>query len=356
MSLPSDGESAINQPKGQVMVNTPTTAILADGKQQNLFDSPALDTSNVGKSNRMNNIIYKYVAPEGALKIISNRTLRFGRPSTMNDPFDIYIYDLFNMNIREAHRLSSASQTALLKRDPVAFAEMTGTDPDRAAKVAGFLLSLSPEIRASVGRAVEDGLEADTHLTEILNSLEFERQGAIAQFKNSGIFCATRNHSNLLMWAHYADQHRVVVLGFRPDYERDSFLRLLEPVRYSDRPPLFYEESEKKIGKNYGFTATERKEIWRNFVLSKSKHWSYEEELRIVIPDEVPDGKDASFLEFYRHELCEVYLGCRMGLEFRDKIAAAARALNSEVAIFSARLAKNSYALTFESDVSPVTQ
>ena len=42
-------------------------------------------------------VIYKYVDQDGARKIIANRTLKFGRPSAMNDPFDVYIEDLFNV-------------------------------------------------------------------------------------------------------------------------------------------------------------------------------------------------------------------------------------------------------------------
>lgn len=186
-------------------------------------------------------VIYKYVGQEGANKIISNCTLRFGRPAAMNDPFDMYIDDLFNQTIGDVPQLSSAFQFALLESDPAAFAAMTDTDPARAAEVAEFLSSLSPENRTAFGEAVAVGVGADTNLTKSLDSLELERQGAIAQFRNSGIFCATRNHDNLLMWAHYAEKHRGVVLGFRPDCERDSFLRLLEPVRYNDAPPLFYE-------------------------------------------------------------------------------------------------------------------
>ena len=50
--------------------------------------------------------------------------------------------------------------------------------------------------------------------------------------KRNGV---SRTPSNLLMWAHYAEQHRGGVLGFLPDVARDSMLTQIEPVAYSDR-------------------------------------------------------------------------------------------------------------------------
>jgi hypothetical protein len=47
--------------------------------------------------------IYKYTDRIGVEKILSNRMLRFARPSEMNDPFDIYIEDLLGMDLEEVH-------------------------------------------------------------------------------------------------------------------------------------------------------------------------------------------------------------------------------------------------------------
>jgi len=83
-------------------------------------------------------------------------------------------------------------------------------------------------------------------------------------------------------------------------------------------------------------------------IYSKSSHWSYEEELRIDIPNGVPVGQEATFLKFYPSELIEIYLGCRMDQPFRREIMAAAVELNPDVLIFDARPAKELYALAFE--------
>ena len=79
--------------------------------------------------------------------------------------------------------------------------------------------------------------------------MESGRLKIISQFQDSGIFCATKKQANLLMWAHYAESHRSVVLGFKPDLEKDSFLRLLEPVTYSDILPSFFKQQKTGVRK-----------------------------------------------------------------------------------------------------------
>jgi hypothetical protein len=83
-------------------------------------------------------------------------------------------------------------------------------------------------------------------------------------------------------------------------------------------------------------------------IFTKSTHWSYEEELRLAIPFEVPEGQSASFNRYYPNELVEVYLGCRMQDDVKTEIIALARKLNPDVAIYSTVLVKHSYALDFE--------
>ena len=72
------------------------------------------------------------------------------------------------------------------------------------------------------------------------------------------------------------------------------------------------------------FSENDMTEFRNSLIYSKSTHWSYEEELRIDIPDGVPVGQSATFLNFHPSELCEMYLGGRMDDSFRSEIIAAA--------------------------------
>jgi Protein of unknown function (DUF2971) len=180
------------------------------------------------------------------------------------------------------------------------------------------------------------------------DALEIERAAIVAQFRNSGIFCATHSHSNLLMWSHYADAHRGVVFGFRPDAERDSFLCLLEPVNYSDVRPSFYKPFDPLLSHMLTPTPDAMRAFTHSLTAVKSTQWAYEEELRVVIPSYVPEGQPAAFIPYCATELAELYLGLRIAAGDRDEFVALARALNKDVRIFQARFTPGSYALSFE--------
>lgn len=82
-------------------------------------------------------------------------------------------------------------------------------------------------------------------------------------------------------------------------------------------------------------------------VYSKSTHWAYEEEVRILIPNGVREGEPATFLNFYPSELCELYLGCRMDDQSRSELISRAKALNADVAIFDVHPSRPSYKLGY---------
>lgn len=267
----------------------------------------------------------------------------------MNDPFDVYIADLFELSITDVFERMGTHVLDLLVNDPRTFSAVVGSERAVVESISILIRSSQPDKRNKLEALLaRSSLEAlDPELTVIRETMESQRDRIIAHFQNAGIFCATRERANLLMWAHYADQHRGVVFGFRPDLERDSYLRLLEPVEYTDDRPTFY-GSIGNMAQGAVLDEAAIRAFNRRLVYSKSTHWSYEAEERIYVPWEVADGEPASYLPFYPEELAELYLGCRATEEFKLEICAAARALNSEVAIYDVRPAKDSYALDFE--------
>ena len=127
---------------------------------------------------------------------------------------------------------------------------------------------------------------------------------------NLGIFCLTEDPTNLLMWAHYADHHRGVVIEFDETHtflidERDRTMicGILEKVNYSDvRPSVFLSLSD-AIQVFY----------------TKSREWEYEREWRLITPltdaatkDERPDGLPIALFELPSEAIVGVITGCRI--------------------------------------------
>jgi len=293
-------------------------------------------------------LVYKYVGEGGARAILANRTLRFTRPSEMNDPFDVYIADLFELSVLDLFNKHRLDAVEMLVSNPQKFSEIMGQDLAKVVILSDLIKSSPRQKRAEFeALLVSESIEVMyPDMGELRQTMEKQRDRVVAQFQNAGVFCATRNNANLLMWAHYADQHRGVVLGFKPDLERDSYLRLLEPVTYTDSRPSFYGSIESMAAGIAPDEATLRA-FNRRLVYTKSTHWSYEAEERIYVPWEVAEGKSASHLSFYPEELAELYLGCRASEAFKSEIVAAAKAVNERIAVYQAKPAKDSYALEF---------
>ena len=108
----------------------------------------------------------------------------------------------------------------------------------------------------------------------------------------SGILCLTRNPLNALMWSHYGDEHRGVVLGI--DAEKAGFLdveRCLVPAQFGNviyshtRPmhSLIASETTNPIlvGHTQHYPAGREEKVQRTF-LQKPACWGYEEEVSVV--------------------------------------------------------------------------
>jgi len=103
----------------------------------------------------------------------------------------------------------------------------------------------------------------------------FDRAREITNAINtSGIFSLTRNPTDELMWAHYADSHR----GIAIEYDLDLL------TRFTPKPHLhtFGVEYE-KFPPEFGINNLASSEALRIMLGYKSPRWFYEEEYRVLV-------------------------------------------------------------------------
>lgn len=132
------------------------------------------------------------------------------------------------------------------------------------------------------------------------------------------IVCFSENWDNPLMWAHYSNSHKGVVLNFELDPDAIAIA--------GDDPPLDIEYSDKRLQistidiltwmsrKSKKLTAAQRKQgddAFLAYVLHKSNHWSYECEWRLQKPARCGNGYESSSCL----SLKEVTLGARISRE-----------------------------------------
>lgn len=217
-------------------------------------------------------ILYKYMRADAAKAILSGRSIGFSNPHTFNDPF-----------------------------------ELTAAYP--------------PQV--------------DLPIPSFLDSVQTWAKQSIWS-ENHGVLCLTRNPLNPLMWAHYGDEHRGVVLGI--DVEKSGFLdaqRCVVPAQYGN---IIYTHTRPThsmlplkgipilVGHTHHYPAGHEEKLQRTF-LQKPACWAYEEEVRVVkcLSDrdnngtnpsgtfkEIPaDNKTLFCYELPEESIKEIYFGMR---------------------------------------------
>jgi hypothetical protein len=118
---------------------------------------------------------------------------------------------------------------------------------------------------------------------------------------SKGILSLSTNPTDILMWSHYTNSHEGFVLGF--EILKDvQFFSVPLHVKYSQDYPAF----------KY---LTEPDKIVSHGLLTKSKFWKYEGEIRVI-------KNQQGLHTFAKDCLVEIVLGCRIkpankGLIFR---------------------------------------
>lgn len=174
--------------------------------------------------------LYKYCTFDIALKIVGNHSVHFSTYDLFNDPFDCAM--LVDPNCSKA--------------DWETYLRLQGVDS------------------AMVNSIVDDMMIHPEKGTEIIrDSIEKVK-------KNIGILCLSDRPNNLLLWAHYADQHHGVCLEF--DVLADPTLFCIpKKVLYDDNfPTINYFRDPSAVVESLSH---------------KSKDWQVEGEYRVIRHD-----------------------------------------------------------------------
>ena len=190
---------------------------------------------------------YKPVCPY-TLDIFKSGTFWFSSPTGFNDPFDCKVYP---------------SKESAIKRTT-----------DQLEK-KGILLTDEEAKEIVTDKKVKEAVD------KVMNG--------------KGILCLTPHPDNILMWSHYADNHKGICLELDVRACPEFFVYPVK-VAYAAEYPTF----------NLG-------EETNSIYATKYKDWAYEDEIRIL-KDRV--GKH----EFAPRCLRSVILGCRVNEETKQKV------------------------------------
>lgn len=114
------------------------------------------------------------------------------------------------------------------------------------------------------------------------------KKSYLETIQESGVFCVSETPNNALMWAHYGDEHRGLVLGFKiPDKqsirENAAHLHPLE-MSYAGRGKLLVSDILKHAERQSEVTDAFERMMVASF-FTKTDNWRYESEHRFLAID-----------------------------------------------------------------------
>lgn len=288
---------------------------------------------------------FKYAAPETALAVLRNKTVRYSSPLTFNDPFDFQsgLHFDFNLDTLYAKVLDRLEELAATKEEPVVDAQ----DP------CGKLVLLVREKYPARGFPRE---RWEKMIAPLFANLVQEIRSAQRKYQEHWwntllpgirVFCVSEERGNLLMWAHYAKDHTGVVFEYKSFPDEDNPLSVAQPVIYVDRPPPFFTETE-WIEDILSIQRMDEHELSKRYAYIKSGHWRYEREWRVWYPL-IPAPDSLHFdCPIRPSEFMGVDIGCRAEPKFTTEVIELTRNAFPHVRIHRAHKKRGDYALEYE--------
>lgn len=188
----------------------------------------------------------------------------------------------------------------------------------------------------------------------MLRGLPETQQEYRSHFSNVKVLCLSEINDNILMWSHYSEHHRGVMLAFRCVAEIDSVFGAAQPVVYCERMPRLFDDNL-LIKMLSGQANANVREIYDKSVLSKAKDWAYEKEWRLVL-NKTHAEQDYEDIRFSPQELATIYLGCQMPQEDRFELIAMASRHFPKTRIFQAKKHETEFKIEFEGITALVSQ
>lgn len=250
-------------------------------------------------------VLYKYRSLAGkdreyVRSTIVGGTIQLANPSSFNDPFDCA--PAFSP------RVTPDGAYALAKR--YLSREHPRWDPDKLERECQAFVAQTKGVDLAV---VAQGL----------------RQGYEQVRDWLAVYCVSGSSNSALMWAHYADSHRGICIGFASD--SDIFATAQEVkyshVRHTVDP--VHDDDEQRLA---------------NSLLLKSASWKYEEEWRCIDFEGGPGLRQVAV-----EAIQEIVLGARISPSDEIRVVGWVRELSHRPKLLRAVISHNH----FEVDVVP---
>ena len=179
-------------------------------------------------------------------------------------------------------------------------------------------------------------------LPKVPSNVETVRKNFAADFSRRWrLVCASQVPDSILMWSHYAANHKGIVIEFDSNEQPFSQIdHLTFPVRYSATKPDYV---------HYNKDSDFQREMFA-VAATKAANWSYEKEVRIIVAAGRPLRYNL-YMPISPASITAVLCGCRMPGVVKLQVRAALKQPRlTHVRLMQAALDRSEYALTFNEE------
>ena len=283
--------------------------------------------------------IYKYLPFESGKLIIENNMVLLNNPKNYNDPFDCtikpseededkcfkmiinyYLFKEFSKIILEKKvkipfwllwvRWELKLFKKLMKKHPY-YEKMPGFDG-----ITQIVLKIYSEKNPSFKKEMEENKKVFSN--KIKDSVDGIKESLL-------VSCFSTNKDSILMWSHYADKHKGLCIEFEVD--NDNFKK----VKYSKKRSQIDLKAITAVVLGYDFigetVGKENKALMNRLtklLLTKSRDWEYEEEVRTIHSiDDIDNDNIISDNEKYllkMPQIRKVFIGCKADRDEVNKL------------------------------------
>ena len=274
-------------------------------------------------------IVYKYLSCDGAFPALRKLSVKYTPIEEFNDPFEGL---LRNFSQQEFEELVSRARESVQKEqtwrkfcDCLPFKDLEKLYCCRRDVLAGRL-------------------DLDSCLK---SALDITTKGMMERYPQSfsehyGMVCFSARFDSILMWSHYAENHKGVVIGYH-----SRFFRPLYPVQYrKERVPLPVGQFTKRKG-DPPLSMWHVKALTTKFI-----DWAYEQEWRGVerreklLKTKVKDSV-VLYSKVPPQTVASIYIGTRTDETLRNECISFARR-HPNCRLFQARYDDRDFALAFD--------
>lgn len=286
---------------------------------------------------------FKFATYESAWKIIECKSLKWSSPIEFNDPFDHQAGFILDLDEERFARLLTESMLRVIFTDT---SVGVGASP-----LFTHLLLLLRSTRERLSREEiaaqlnESALLVAKNITEGVDGFNAAIQTHLLR---SRVLCVSEQVDNMVMWSHYADQHRGVAFQLGCIDSIDNRLLAAKRVEYTDRF-IAFPSAEEYAQHLTGEQPIDMVPLIWKIAYTKHLDWAYEREWRIHIPllSEMPSARFSIYDE-PAEVFQAMYLGCRMEPSQIQSLIQTANKVLPDMKIYRSVPSRTSYALNFE--------